>query len=178
MPRAGSISTDTGMAVFGVVHLRAAGAALTVRIEPMNTNLVNVHADIIRLIRNSHREHRVCALARGRYGLEDYGRLGNLLEEVASSRLAEFLDEIDEVRASHASCRPCSLKFLAFCRIYTMDRLPERHAAYGHEYEALYRHRREDRDFMAEAQSAIRVMRQLPKFRPNQAHWFRNLEFN
>lgn len=166
------------MAVFGVVHLRTAGAALTVRIEPMNTNLVNLHAAIVRLIRNSHREHRVCAMARGRYGLEDYGRLGNLLGKFAASRLAEFLDEIDEVRASHASCLPCSLKFLAFCRIYTVDRLPERHTAYEQEYEALYRHRREDRDFMAEAQSAIRVMRQLPKFRPNQAHWFRNLEFN
>jgi len=144
----------------------------------MNTDLVNIHADIIRLIRNSHREHRVCALARGRYGLDDYGRLGSLLGKVATSQLADFLDAIDEVRASHASCLPCSLKFLAFCQIYTMDRLPERHAAYEQEYETLYRHRREDRDFLAEAQSAIRVMRQLPELRPNQAHWFHNLEFN
>ena len=132
------------------------------------------HAEILRLINNSNQKHKGCALARGRYGLEDYGRLAGLLSDVDPSRLAEYLDTIDEIRNGHAQCLPCSLKFLAFCLIYTANRLPERHSAYEQQYDTLYLRWPGDRDFLAEAHSATNTARQLPKKCPTNIRWFRN----
>lgn len=64
-----------------------------------------LHATILRLIHNSRQEHAACALARGRYGLHDYGQLGNLLPHVSLPRLSEYLGEIGEIRFSHRRCR-------------------------------------------------------------------------
>lgn len=111
--------------------------------------------EILRLIRNSRKAYSICALARRRYGLEDYGRLGHLLQRAERHCLGEYLKEIDEVRATHHQCPPCSLKFLAFCRIYSADRLPERHRAYRNEFGERNKAWPNDRDFMAEARQAI-----------------------
>jgi hypothetical protein len=113
------------------------------------------HKEILRLIRNSRMAYSICALGRGRYGMEDYGRLGHLLQRAARHCLEEYLKEIDAVRATHHRCPPCSLKFLAFCRIYSAGRLPERHRAYRNEFMERNKAWPNDRDFMAEVRQAI-----------------------
>lgn len=118
------------------------------------------HREILRLIRNSHADHtRCCAIRRGRSGLADYGRLGALLPEVNREHLAQYLDEIDEVRASHARCPICRLKFLAFCRLFSAGRLPARHRAYAAEFQERRPDGPAERNFMAEARKAIRQAR-------------------
>jgi hypothetical protein len=137
-----------------------------------------LHANILRLIYNSRQEHATCALARGRYGLRDYGQLGTLLPKVPLPRLGEYLDAIDAVRGSHRRCRPCSLKFLAFCQLYTEGRLPERHAAYQREYQELLQQTDGSRDYLAEARSAIAKARRQPLPAITNVRWFRNSELD
>jgi|GEM_PF-2056397 len=110
---------------------------------------------ILRLIRNSKRRHAPCALRRDRFGMEDYGRLGHLLRSVPITQLDRFLGEIDVVRNTHRTCLPCSLKFLAFCQVFSRDRLPRRHALYIAEFRARYADHIGHRDFIAEVQEAI-----------------------
>ncbi len=137
-----------------------------------------LHTTILRLIHNSRREHATCALARGRYGLHDYGRLGNLLPQVSLPRLSEYLAEIGEIRFSHRRCRPCTLKFLAFCQFYSEGRLPERHAAYCGEYQDLLQRTDGSRDYLAEARSAIAKARRQPQPTLTNVRWFRDSELD
>ena len=137
-----------------------------------------LHTTILRLIHNSRQEHATCALARGRYGLHDYGRLGNLLPQVSLPRLSEYLAEIGEIRFTHRRCRPCTLKFLTFCQLYSEGRLPERHAAYRMEYEQLLQRTDGSRDYLAEAKSAIAKARRQPRPALTNVRWFRNSELD
>lgn len=137
-----------------------------------------LHATILRLIHNSRQEHATCALARGRYGLHDYGRLGSLLPQVSLPRLSEYLAAIGEIRFTHRRCRPCTLKFLAFCQLYTEGRLPERHATYRREYQELHQRTDGSRDYLAEARSAIAKARRQPQPALTNVRWFRNSELD
>lgn len=127
---------------------------------PTRAPSASQHQEILRLIRNSHADHaRCCAIKRGRSGLSDYGRLGALLPGAKRADLAQYLDEIDQVRACHARCPICRLKFLAFCRLFSAGRLPSRHRAYAAEFQERRPGGPADRDFMAEARKAIRQAR-------------------
>jgi protein tyrosine phosphatase (PTP) superfamily phosphohydrolase (DUF442 family) len=145
-----------------VIHCSAgmvrSGAAVAYLVEhSLATTLAKPPTDpeILRRIRNSKREYTSCAMRSGAYGLEDYGVLYHLLETVSESALSSYLDEIDVVRQTHEACLACSLKFLAFCTLFSQGRLPERHFKYTSEYsERLQRHRGQ-RDFMDEV---IRVI--------------------
>ena len=130
------------------------------------------HGEILRLIRNSRQAYATCALARGRYGLADYGRLGHLLRRAGPRDLQKYLDEIDEVRASHQRCLPCSLKFLAFCRVYSVGRLPERHRAYRDAFQECCEGWATDRDFMAEVRAAIFRARHPTRPPPTNVRYF------
>lgn len=123
--------------------------------------------EILRRIRNSKREHTSCALRTGAYGLEDYGILSHLLKTVPNSQLPQYLDEIDLVRHTHKTCLPCSLKFLAFSRLFSDGRLPERCARYSAEFEKLLPAYPGNRDFMGEIRLAIKINRPVsaPKLR-------------
>jgi hypothetical protein len=117
------------------------------------------HDEILRLIGNARQEHGICAMARGRSGMEDFGVLAHLLESVSTRRLEEYLYRIDKVRSTHAGCPLCSLKFIAFCRIFSASRLLPCFESYSEEYRRamknLKKHHRSGRNFMREARQAI-----------------------
>lgn len=130
--------------------------------------------NILRLIHNARQEHATCCLARGRYGLADYGRLAHLLQEVSRDDLSYYLDEIDSVRVSHSRCLPCSLKFLAFCAVYCRDQLPERRRAYLQRYESDLGPLRGARDFIAEVRAVIRASKQATPIFITNVRFFRS----
>jgi hypothetical protein len=146
-----------------VIHCSAglirSGAAVAHLVEkfplfaPMATP--SMDPEILRLIRNSKREHASCALRTAAYGLDDYGVLSQLLKTVPNSQLSLYLDEIDLVRRTHEICLPCSLKFLAFCCSFSSDRLPARCTLYPAEYERLLPNYPFSRDFMSEIRRVI-----------------------
>lgn len=113
-----------------------------------------LHEEILRIIGNVRREHNACVMARGRYGLAEFGRLAGLLENVTDARLNEYVDLIEEVRRTH-DCFRCSMKFIAFNVFFCGDRLPGRKRF----YQQYYEHRMEgsslDRDFMNEVEQVI-----------------------
>lgn len=111
------------------------------------------------IIRNCRAEHGVCSMARGRYGMAEYGRLALGLAMVDAASVATYLDSIDEIRATHGRCLPCSLKFVAFCMAFCRGRLPQRLADYAAEYERLRERYGRERDFHAEIASAISKVR-------------------
>jgi hypothetical protein len=91
------------------------------------------HTEILRIIGNARAEHNVCVMARGRYGLSEFGRLFYLLACVSNQKLGEYLDQIDAARSGH--CIKCSLKILAFCRFYCGDRMEQHLGKFTREYE-------------------------------------------
>ena len=116
------------------------------------------HREILRLIHNSHQDYsEYCTMARGRYGLSDYAYLSYMLSQVNINYLNTYLNEIDVVRRSWNSCPHCSLKFLAFCRIYSAGRLPVRNKAYQDEYDRIFQNLKVSRDFMSEVREAIHL---------------------
>jgi protein tyrosine phosphatase (PTP) superfamily phosphohydrolase (DUF442 family) len=132
--------------------------------------------EILRLIRNSAWEHSSCPLRRGRYGMDDYGRLGRLLRRVDRCSLEKYLDEIDKVRCSQrAGCAPCSLKFLAFCLHYSAGRLPDRHRAYRKEFLERNRAWPNQRDFISETGRAILMARSCLELHPTNTSHFHSL---
>jgi len=154
----------------GLVRSGAAVAHLVANQDRLITDTPpSMDANILRLIRNSRREHSIgCALRSGGYGLADYGLLAHRLNCVPDTILGKYLDEVDGVRRSHESCISCSLKFLAFCQIFSNQRLPQRNAEYRTEFQRLLREDQSGRDFMAEVQEAIqKTAEQYPSPRQN-----------
>ncbi len=131
----------------------------------------STHEEILRIIGNARCKYNTCVMARNRHGMGEYGRLARMLVGVSDQRLSAYLDAIDEVRATHLNCARCSLKFLAFCRHYCAERLPERLNAYVTEYDR-YNWRGVDRDFMAEVAQAIRKNAKDPPQFPTQIRRF------
>jgi hypothetical protein len=127
------------------------------------------HTEITRIIGNARFEHNVCVMARKQYGMGEFGRLFYLMLGVNNRKLEELLDFIDEVRRSHRYCLPCSLKFLAFCRVFCGIQLPDRQAAYEREYYDRLEQYGPGRDFMDEVWEAIDKARPVaaPKPPPN-----------
>ena len=123
-----------------------------------------LHDEIVRIIGNVRQEHNACVMARGRYGLAEFGRLAGLLKEVSNEALNEYLDLIDAVEQSHG-CFRCSMKFIAFNALFCGTRLPRR----GRFYRQYYDHRMEgsslDRDFMKEVEQVIWVAANPPPIR-------------
>ena len=113
-----------------------------------------LHDEILRIIGNVRQEHNTCVMARGRYGLSEFGRLAGLLQKVSNEALHEYIDLIDAVEQSHG-CFLCSMKFIAFNAFFCGTHLPER----GRFYREYYDHRMEgsslDRDFMREVEQVI-----------------------
>ena len=124
------------------------------------------HAEILRIIGNARAEHNVCTMARGRYGLREFGRLFYLLADVPNQRLGEYLDQIDAARSGH--CIKCSLKILAFCRFYCGNRMEQRLEKYIREYEVELEWfgTEEERDFMDEVGYAIECAQPQPPAPP------------
>ena len=124
-----------------------------------HAGLVRSGAAVAHLVANHNRltrEHSIqCALRSGGYGLADYGLLAHRLAGVPDTILGKYLDEVDGVRRSHLSCISCSLKFLAFCQVFSNHRLPQRNAEYQTEFQQLLREDRSGRDFMGEIQEVI-----------------------
>jgi hypothetical protein len=114
-----------------------------------------LHSEIVRIIGNARFEHNVCLMARGQYGMGEFGRLFYLLADLSNERLQEYLDLIDEVRKSHRACLRCSIKFLAFCRFFCGIQLPVRLAGYETEYAEQVERFGPGRDFMGEVREAI-----------------------
>jgi len=113
-----------------------------------------LHEEILRIIGNVRQEHNSCVMARGRYGLAEFGRLAGLLDNVTNEKLEKYVELIDDVRRTHG-CFRCSMKFIAFNAFFCGDRLPRR----GRFYRQYYHHRMEgsslDRDFMREVEQVI-----------------------
>jgi len=115
------------------------------------------HPEILRIIGNASAADNVCVMARGRYGLSEFGRLFYLLAGVSNQKLGEYLDQIDAARSGH--CIKCSLKILAFCRFYCGDRMEQRLGKFIREYELELElfdlERDSERDFLDEVGYAI-----------------------
>lgn len=116
-------------------------------------------SETLRIIGNARFEHNVCLMARGRYGMAEFGRLFYLLEQSDSSMLGRCLDRLDEVRVGHRACLRCSLKLAAFCIFFCGNRLLWRKAAYQREYDAMLWRFGQERDFMSEVRDAIAAAR-------------------
>lgn len=127
---------------------------------------------ITAIIRNCRKEHGICSMARGRYGMAEYGRLAPGLAMVDAASLATYLDLIDEIRDTHRQCHPCSLKFVAFCMAFCRGRLPERFADYAAEYKRLREGFEQERDFHAEVAAAIYKAGKEGKPRPTNTKFF------
>jgi hypothetical protein len=122
-------------------------------------------AEVVRLIGNARSHHNVCVLARGRYGMAEFGRLFYLLADLDDERLGRCLDLVDEVRRTHAKCLRCTIKFVAFCRFYCGIQLPRRLEAYERRYDRLVDLFGRGRDFMGEVGQAIEEAK--PEIHPN-----------
>ena len=122
------------------------------------------HTEILRIIGNARAEHNVCTMARGRYGLREFGRLFYLLADVTDQKLGEYLNRIDDARSGH--CIKCSLKMLAFCRFYCGSRLEQRLAKYRREYEAELSVFGPERDILDEVGYAIDCAKPQPPAPP------------
>ena len=113
-----------------------------------------LHEEILRIIGNVRQEHNTCVMARGRYGLAEFGRLAGLLANVTDERLNEYVDLIDEVRRTHV-CFRCSMKFIAFSALFCGSRLKKRAGFYTQFYQIRMKGSSLDRDFMQEVEQAI-----------------------
>lgn len=111
--------------------------------------------EIARIIGNARSKRNACLMARNQYGLREFGRLFYLMADLDKPRLEESLDFIDEVKQSHEHCIRCSLKFVAFCRIFCGNQLPQRQAAYESEYAEMLKRFGPGRDFMSEVWDVI-----------------------
>jgi hypothetical protein len=92
-------------------------------------------------------------MARGRYGLPEFGRLAGLLGDVSTKALSEYLDLIDEVERSHDGFL-CSMKFIAFNVLFCGVRLPQRRQFYVQRYECRMEEATTGRGFMQEVELA------------------------
>jgi len=116
--------------------------------------------EILRIIGNAGVEHNVCVMARGRYGLSEFGRLFYLLADVTTEKLGDYLDQIDAVRSGH--CIKCSLKILAFCRFYCGNRMEQQLRKFIREYELELEVFGPGRDFLDEVGYAIECAKPQP----------------
>jgi hypothetical protein len=119
-----------------------------------NPRCADLHEEILRIIGNVKQEHNSCVLARGRYGLAEFGRLAGLLKEVSDEALNEYLDRIDAVEESH-TCFLCSMKLIAFNAFFCGERLRERGRFYKEFYDQQMEGSSLDRDFMREVEQVI-----------------------
>jgi hypothetical protein len=110
--------------------------------------------DTLRLINNQRREYAPHPFKRP--GLEDFSILFSRFKKITDQELVQYLDLIDGMRGGHIECDSCTGKILAFCELFTADRLPERHEAYRAEYERITKDsRNEDRDYRAEIKEVV-----------------------
>ena len=116
-------------------------------------------------------------MSRDHHGMEDFAKLARLLKEVSDEDLSCYLGKIDRVRASHSYCEICSLKFLAFCRYFSMDRLPKRYRSDVMEYEMRLRKVDNEtllkRDILSEVRQAIGAARTEQAVFPTNIRAFR-----
>jgi hypothetical protein len=112
------------------------------------------HREILRIIGNARFDHNVCVMANNQYGMEEFGRLFYLLADLPDTKLMEYLDQIDLVRAGHRGCVRCSLKFLVFCQFFCGIQLPHRLEGYNREFDAMVS-KWPGRDFVEEVWKSI-----------------------
>ena len=145
--------------------------------KPIFPGIPHPNEEITRLIYNARSDHNICVMSRDRHGMDDFATLARLFKDVSDEDLTYYLGEIDRVRATHNYCVICSLKFLAFCRYFSMDRLPKRYQADGMEYEMRVRTIDNDkirkRDILSEVRQAIGAARTEPAVFPTNIRAFR-----
>jgi hypothetical protein len=122
--------------------------------------------NIRRLITNQMREYTPHPF-RGS-AMVDFSQLYPVLRSLPPQELAEWMQLIDTMRATHGDCPSCTLKILAFSTLFTLDRLPELSVGYTKLYnegiERAYRPPGPGRNYMGEVLDAINRTRtqQLP----------------
>lgn len=94
--------------------------------------------DSRRLINNQNSEYSKHAFRRyGRSGISDFLILLQRFrsDHFEKTNLDEALDLVDVMRETHNDCESCTLKILAFCELFSFNRLPKRYLHYRMEYE-------------------------------------------
>jgi hypothetical protein len=118
---------------------------------------VMTHDNIRRLITNQMREYAPHPF-RGS-GMVDFSQLYPVLRSLPPQELAEWMQLIDTMRATHGDCPSCPLKILAFSALFTLERLPELSLEYTKLYdegiERVYRPPGPGRNYMGEVLDAI-----------------------
>ena len=124
---------------------------------PRQTGLVR---ELERRITNQDMRYQArCTFRRGGAGLEDFAFIARHLDLIENWELLHLLDLIEELLGGH-KCSLCRVKMLAFCEIFTRDRLPGRHLGYQKRFERLNAwlldsSRHAKRDFRQEVRDAI-----------------------
>ena len=57
--------------------------------------------------------------------MEAFDELYPVLRRLPGAVLNKWMQLIDDLRATHAHCLPCSSKILAYSVLFTQERLPE-----------------------------------------------------
>lgn len=91
-------------------------------------------SEIRRLIRNQSEEHSLHSFRAGGAGMADFARLAPVLRSLPTVELGRWMLLIEKMRTGHAYCPPCSAKILAFCVIFTRERLRGLSERYGRLY--------------------------------------------
>lgn len=127
--------------------------------------------EIRRIINNQKQQHTPHAFRAGSAGMTDFNQLHPLLRRLPERTLARHMKLIDRMWLTHEHCEPCYCKILAYCILFTADRLPERHA----EYERLYRARisgsRRGRDYMREVLDSLLRQIDHPNAKLHKQYW-------
>lgn len=90
--------------------------------------------EIRRLIRNQSEGHSPHSFRTGGAGMADFARLAPVLRSLPTAELGRWMRFIEKMRAGHDYCPPCSTKILAFCVVFTRERLPELSGRYNRLY--------------------------------------------
>ncbi len=119
---------------------------------PLTMNTDMSADNIRRLITNQREEHAHCSFASGRVGMSDFSKLYPVMQNLPPEQLAGWMPLIDSMRETHSKCHSCYSKVLAYCILFTLDRLPELNLKYTKCYNEKTEDNRPDeaRDYMAE----------------------------
>ena len=128
--------------------------------------------DIRRLIENQKAEHVPHAFRAGGAGMADFNALYPVLRRLSRTELRRWMGLIDQMRATHEGCLPCTAKILAYSVLFTRDRYPERCERYTRLYQELNRSCEPGgRDFMAEVIDSLAQKPDSPAALAHKRNW-------
>ena len=129
-------------------------------------------SDIRRRIENQKAEHVPHAFRAGGAGMEDFNSLCPVLRRLARPGLRQWMGLIDQMRATHDGCLPCTSKILAYSVLFTRGRYPELCDRYTRLYQELNSNRQPgDRDFMAEVLDSLAGRPESPAAQAHKRNW-------